>query len=107
MGKTIPVLMKALYANQEETKMFRDEYFVEVDNGAIGEGMRIVRPVVQWEDGEGSPKTGFNVGTRGNGFDEPRWPKDLMTEIVGKEDKDDALGLKRKAEALREVVVGA
>lgn len=25
---------------------------------------------------------GFNVGTRGNGKDAPKWPSDLMTEVV-------------------------
>lgn len=107
MGYTIPVLMKALYTNAATTGLFRDEYFKEVENKAIGQPMRIVKPVVQWQ-GEDGPKQGFNVGTRGNAFDAPRWPRDLLTEIVGAEDEEYVVGgLKRKAEALKDVVVEA
>ena len=37
-------------------------------------------PVLRFPGGEVEP--GFQVGTRGNGVDQPRWPEDLMVEVV-------------------------
>lgn len=41
---------------------------------------RTVKPVLQFK--EGLVKPGFSVGTRGNGVDKARWPKDLNTEVI-------------------------
>jgi hypothetical protein len=62
-------------------KLFKPNYFVEFPAKALGTTARIVAPVLKFPDGR--VKLGFNVGTRGNGVDQPRWPEDLMTEVVG------------------------
>jgi len=48
--------------------------------GALGTTMKMVAPVLTFPDEK--VKLGYNVSTRGNGVDQPRWPEDLMTEIV-------------------------
>jgi len=42
--------------------------------------VRTVKPILNIKAGK--VKLGYNVGTRGNGVDQPRWPEDLMTEIM-------------------------
>jgi hypothetical protein len=39
-----------------------------------------VAPVLKFP--EGKVKLGFQVGTRGNGVDQPKWPEDLLAENV-------------------------
>jgi hypothetical protein len=51
------------------------------EGGALGGlGIRCPKPVLRFAGGLVEP--GYNVGTRDNGFDEPKWPDDLMTEVV-------------------------
>jgi hypothetical protein len=60
--------------------LFRPEFFENRHSGAIGKDVRVVKPIVQYPQGKVELK--YNVGTRGNGVDQPRWPENLMTEVV-------------------------
>lgn len=60
--------------------LLRPEFFEVRHSGAIGQDIRAVKPIVQYPHGKVELK--YNVGTRGNGVDQPRWPQDLMTEVV-------------------------
>lgn len=82
MPYTIPRMLKMLVANSQE-KVFKGEYFEDRKSEALGVLVRCVKPILMFQD-EGV-KLGYNVGTRGNGVDVARWPKDLGVEIV-KED---------------------
>lgn len=71
--------MKMIQANSS-TILFNPDFFEVRHSGAIGKDIKVVKPTAQWK--QGKVKLGFNVGARGNGVDQPRWPKDLMTEVV-------------------------
>lgn len=71
--------MKMIQANSS-TILFNPDFFEVRHSGAIGKDIKVVKPIAQWK--QGKVKLGFNVGARGNGVDQPRWPKDLMTEVV-------------------------
>jgi hypothetical protein len=64
--------------------LFRPEFFELRHSSAIGKEVKCVGPVVRYP--QGNVVLGFDVGTRGNRVDKPRWPKDLLTEIVVKEE---------------------
>jgi crotonobetainyl-CoA:carnitine CoA-transferase CaiB-like acyl-CoA transferase len=77
MGYTAPHYMKMF----EKQGLLNLESFEVRESGAVG-GLKIrcPKPVLKFPGGVVKP--GYNVGTRGNGVDEPRWPEDLMTEVV-------------------------
>ncbi|KAJ9620673.1 hypothetical protein H2204_012228 [Knufia peltigerae] len=79
MNYTIPRYMKMM---KENTNLFdKAEFFENRESKALGGvTVRTVRPVIRFVDSEVQLK--YNVGTRGNGRDAPRWPDDLMTEVV-------------------------
>lgn len=45
-----------------------------------GVQIQIVKPILRWPGGEVKP--GYQVATRGNGVDAPRWPGDLSVQVV-------------------------
>jgi hypothetical protein len=77
---TLPRFVKMLYTNSRE-KVLKPEFFEDREAKNLGTTIRTVKPILQLP--EGKVKLGFTVGTRGNGVDQPRWPKDLTVEIVG------------------------
>lgn len=76
MNYTGPHYMK-MFAKQG---LFRLDFFEIRESKALGIKLRVPRPVLQFPPGTVEP--GYNVGTRGNGVDQPRWPDDLSTEVV-------------------------
>ncbi|KAK0658483.1 Acetyl-CoA:oxalate CoA-transferase [Lasiodiplodia hormozganensis] len=83
---TLPRYLAMLQQNSSDV-LFKPEFFEDRPCGYMGHAIRVPKPIAQYEVAEGVPeeqkvKPGFNVGTRTNGVDQPRWPKDLMTEIV-------------------------
>jgi hypothetical protein len=60
--------------------MFKDEFFEDRESKNRGVKIRTVKPVINFPEGE--VQLGYNVGTRTNGVDEPRWPEDLSVEVV-------------------------
>jgi hypothetical protein len=57
------------------------EFFETRHSKAIGEDITTPKPIIQFPEGKVQLK--FNVGTRGNGVDQAKWPEDLMTEVIG------------------------
>jgi hypothetical protein len=60
--------------------LFNPSFFEKRRSDALGQDIVCPKPVVQFPHGPVELK--FNVGTRGNGVDQARWPQDLMTEVV-------------------------
>ncbi|KPM39360.1 hypothetical protein AK830_g7193 [Neonectria ditissima] len=61
--------------------LFASTHFETRHSSHLGCSMRTVKPVLQYPGGLVKP--GFQIGTRGNGVDQPRWPSDLSVETVG------------------------
>ncbi|KAI9726217.1 MAG: hypothetical protein M1834_009387 [Cirrosporium novae-zelandiae] len=76
---SIPRMMGILHQYNEKT-LFNPVFFEERETKAMGRLIRTVKPVLRFPNGEVRP--GYQVGARGNDFDKPRWPEDLMIEIV-------------------------
>ncbi|KAL1620549.1 hypothetical protein SLS56_009575 [Neofusicoccum ribis] len=86
MPYTIPRFLNMLTQHSSNV-LFKPEYFEERWSGYMGRTIRTPKPVATYEVADGvaeeeKVKLGFNVSTRTNGVDKPRWPEDLMTEIV-------------------------
>lgn len=83
---TLPRYLAMLQQNSSDV-LFKPEFFEDRPCGYMGHAIRVPKPIAQYEVVQGVPeeqkvKPGFNVGTRTNGVDQPRWPADLMMEIV-------------------------
>jgi hypothetical protein len=78
MARMIGMLMK------NTPSLFDPGFFEDRESKALGTTLRMVKPIsrFQGDQSAGGVRLGFNVGTRGNGVDAPKWPADLMTEIV-------------------------
>jgi hypothetical protein len=79
MGYTLSRFLQMIKTNSSDV-LLNPRFFEIRHSGAIGKDVRGVRPIIQYPDGKVVLK--YNVGTRSNGVDQPRWPEDLMTEIV-------------------------
>ncbi|TVY50599.1 hypothetical protein LCER1_G007668 [Lachnellula cervina] len=83
MLQLLPAYMGMLFKNSA-AKLFKPTYFQTRSAEALDPGkgitMKIVKPVLKFPDGV--VNLGFNISTRGNGVDAPKWPKDLSVEIV-------------------------
>jgi hypothetical protein len=80
MGYTLPAYIGMLQASSSKT-ILRSEFFEKRYANSIGKQIQAVKPIAQFPRGE--VELGYNVGTRTNGVDQPRWPKDLSVETVG------------------------
>lgn len=60
--------------------IFNPEFFEVRQSKAIGKDIATPKPIIQFPEGKVQLK--FNVGTRGNGVDQAKWPEDLMMEVV-------------------------
>jgi hypothetical protein len=65
---------------QLNKELFSDEFFEDRESKALGVEIRVVKPVLRFPGG--NVRLGYNVGTRGNGVDCARWPRDLLTEVI-------------------------
>jgi hypothetical protein len=83
MGSTLPryLCMMKMYSADI---LFKPGFFEVRHSAAIGKDVRCLKPIIQFP--QGNVKLGYNVGTRGNGVDEPHWPEDLMTEVIREEE---------------------
>lgn len=61
--------------------VYNPDFFEQRETKAIKDcpKIRAVKPIINYD---GEVKLGYNVGTRGNGRDQPRWPNDLTVEVV-------------------------
>ncbi|KXN81477.1 hypothetical protein AN958_04558 [Leucoagaricus sp. SymC.cos] len=78
MGITIPACLQWL--REKKTPMFDEKYFEVRENAALGIGVKTIKPVLNFV--EGGVEVGYNVGSRPNGMDAPKWPANLLTEVV-------------------------
>ena len=76
MNYTLPYYMKMF----QKEGLFDLDFFELRETKALGLKIRTPKPVLRFPTG--TVEFGFNVGTRGNGVDQPHWPSDLSTEIV-------------------------
>jgi hypothetical protein len=79
MGYTLPRFLQMLQKNAAKT-LFNPDFFELRHSGAIGKDVHCIKPIVRYPDGK--VELGYNIGTRGNGVDQPKWPDNLMTEVV-------------------------
>lgn len=79
MGYTLPRFLHMLKQNAGDV-VLRPEFFEKRHSGAIGKDVLCPKPVIGFPAGK--VRLGYNVGTRGNGVDQARWPEDLMVEVV-------------------------
>lgn len=78
MPLMFPVTMQSLFKNTPS--LFRPDFFEIVLSRASGQHFKLVKPILQFPDGQVSLE--YNVGVRTNGVDSPRWPEDLSVEII-------------------------
>lgn len=78
MQYTLPRMFELLHEYDSET-LFNPKFFERRESGAVGHTFLQVKPVASFED---DVELKYNVGTRGNGVDAPKWPEDLSVEIV-------------------------
>lgn len=79
MNVTMPAYLSMIRKFHSNTLM-RPEFFEIRESKAIGLMIRVVKPVLQFPPG--TVRLEYTIGTRGNGIDQPFWPKDLSREIV-------------------------
>lgn len=77
MVYTIPKYVEMI---QKNPSLFHPSFFEDRESKALGVTVRTIKPVIKFERDQ--VELGYHVGTRGNGKDAPRWPEDLMTEVV-------------------------
>ncbi|THU96254.1 CoA-transferase family III [Dendrothele bispora CBS 962.96] len=83
MPVTLVKVCKMLAENERSREaLFKEEFWEVRENEALGKGVRVkaLRPALRFP--EGLVKPGFQVGTRPNGRDKPRWPEDLDTVVI-------------------------
>ena len=78
MGRLLPLYFEMIVKSAPH--LFDEEFFEVREAKAVGAQIRTVKPIAQWKDGLVKP--GFQVSARRNGIDQPRWPEDLMVELV-------------------------
>jgi hypothetical protein len=75
----IPAFMSSLRKNHIDL-FTNSAYYTIKHNNVLNKDFRIVKDCIQWP--QGSVDFDYHIATRGNGVDQPRWPKDLSVEIV-------------------------
>ncbi|GKT71317.1 alpha methylacyl-CoA racemase [Colletotrichum tofieldiae] len=81
MAHTVPIMSKLLQEHDSKT-LFQPQFFEMRTSKAVDGTFWVVKPVLQFHNNAVEMK--YNVGTRGNGVDEPIWPTDLTVEVVKK-----------------------
>lgn len=79
MQHLLPAMMKILYQHDAKT-LFQSDFFEPRASKALNTMFIQVKPIAQFPNKE--VELGDNIGTRGNGVDQPIWPKNLTIEIV-------------------------
>ena len=78
MNFTIPRYLAMI--REQKTLLNLDFFETRTSDALEGLTFRVPRPIIQFPPD--TVKLGYNVGTRGNGVDQARWPDDLMTGVV-------------------------
>jgi hypothetical protein len=78
MPYSIPAMMKLLVQHDSQT-LFNPTFLQPMEAKYLETTFIRPKPVAQFANGV---ELGYHVGTRGNGVDQPVWPKDLTVEVV-------------------------
>lgn len=78
MPVAVPKLSGLLKDNSPA--LFSPDHFEDRANETLGVRVRTVKPILRFPEGLVQP--GYNVGSRGNGIDLPKWPENLLSETV-------------------------
>ncbi|KAI1423107.1 CoA-transferase family III domain-containing protein [Xylaria sp. FL1777] len=78
MFHLLPGMMKLLAQHDSET-LFNPDFFQPMESKNLGVTFIRPKPIAQFAS---DIELKYQVGTRGNGIDQPVWPKDLTVEIV-------------------------
>ncbi|KAH8804485.1 CoA-transferase family III domain-containing protein [Xylogone sp. PMI_703] len=78
MQYLFPEGIKMLKANTPY--LLNPDFFEDRDAKAMGCKVNCVKPVLKFPSGKVQLR--FHVGTRTNGIDQPKWPSDLLAEVV-------------------------
>lgn len=79
MGYTIPAMIKLIQENVKDV-VFNPSFFESRISKYLDTTFIVVKPIAQFPNEEVELR--YNVGTRGNGVDQPVWPQDLSVEVV-------------------------
>ncbi|KAF3920777.1 hypothetical protein ABW20_dc0104811 [Dactylellina cionopaga] len=79
MQVSLPTMVGLLRQNDSAT-LFQPKFFEIRTAENLGETFVQVKPVARFQDDAIELK--YNVGSRGNGTDQPVWPKDLTVQVV-------------------------
>lgn len=80
MSYTIPAMLNIIRTHYNDV-VFNPAFFEEREAKNLKATFVGVKPIAQFPNKEVELR--YNVGTRGNGVDQPRWPNDLSAEVVG------------------------
>lgn len=72
-------MLKLLHQHDKDV-LFNQSFFEPRQSKNLGVTFIIPKPIAQFPDGTVELK--YQVGTRGNGIDQPFWPRDLKVEVV-------------------------
>ncbi|KAI0866503.1 CoA-transferase family III domain-containing protein [Xylaria cubensis] len=78
MPYLLPAMMKLLAQHDSET-LFKPSFFQMMEAKHLATTFIRPKPVANFSSGL---ELKYHVGTRGNGVDQPVWPKDLTVEVV-------------------------
>ena len=78
MHYLLPDMIGRLHKYDEDV-LFKPEFFEKRMSKASQHEFVQIKPVARFKD---NVQLGYNVGTRTNGVDKPKWPSDLNVEIV-------------------------
>ena len=82
-GHTYPRMLDSLRKSAYANRLFQADFFEDRPaDVAIGKGklMRCVKPIISFDAERVKP--GYHIGTRPNGVDAPKWPRDLDVQVV-------------------------
>jgi hypothetical protein len=77
--KTFPEMVNLFHEHSEDV-LFNPSFFDETRSAAVGTTFIKVKPIARYSSEVVQLK--YNVGCRGNGVDQPRWPENLSVEVV-------------------------
>ncbi|KAF2099225.1 CoA-transferase family III [Rhizodiscina lignyota] len=79
MGYTLPQFMGMILKNSKSV-LFNPEFFEERKAFGYDKPIATVKPIIQFP--QEKVKLRYDVSTRTNGVDKPKWPEDLTVEVV-------------------------
>ncbi|KAI5921703.1 CoA-transferase family III [Camillea tinctor] len=79
MSFSLPAMLKLLHKHDAQT-LFQPSFFEQRKAENLKVTFVQVKPIAQYQDDAVDLR--YQIGTRGNGVDQPRWPEDLTVQVV-------------------------